>query len=263
LALVDHVAFELFGFQVYWYGILAAAGFVLGFGSAARRAPRVGLNSEHVFNLAPWIILGAVFGARLLYVISYWNQEFAGKPFYHIFNMRSGLVFYGGLIGSCLGTIIYCLRHKLRIWMVGDVFAPSVALGHGIGRIGCFMTGCCYGRECSLPWAVHFPKDHWTHGAGVHPTQLYEAGLNLLFYGFLAWYFKRRRFEGEVFAIYLVGYAIIRAIVEVFRGDYSRHFVANMLTPGQLVSIFIFAAGMTLWMSKNSRHLKAARPNPA
>lgn len=245
---MDKVAFQLLGFQIYWYGILAAIAFVLGFGTAARRAPRAGVNGEHIFNLAPWIIVGTVIGARTLYVISYWDKEFAGEPLIRIFNVRSGLVFYGGLIGASLSTIIYCLRHKLPLWRIADIFAPSVALGHGIGRIGCFMTGCCYGKQCDLPWAVHFPADdHWTRGVGVHPTQLYEAGLNILFYLFLAWLFQRRKFDGQVFAVYLVGYALIRAFVESFRGDYTQYFVGGMLTPGQLVSVFIFAAGIVLW----------------
>ena len=98
-----------------------------------------------VFNLAPWLIVGAILGARILYVISYWDKEFAGRPFTHIFNMRAGLVYYGGLIGASLAGIIFCYRNKVPLWRMGDVMAPSVALGHAFGRIGCFMTGCCYG----------------------------------------------------------------------------------------------------------------------
>lgn len=255
------VAFELFGFQIYWYGILAAVAFVLAFGTASRRAPRAGIEGEEIFNLAPWIILGAVIGARVLYVISYWDKEFAGQPWYHVFNMRSGLVYYGGLIGASLGTIIYCARRKLALWRIADIFSPSVALGHAIGRIGCFMTGCCYGRECSLPWAVHFPKEHWTHGVGVHPTQLYESSLNFAFYVFLAWLFRRRKFDGQVFAIYLIGYSIIRAFTESFRGDYTEFYFNGLLTPGQLVSIFIFFAGIALLLVL--RRWKVPDPAPA
>ncbi len=249
---VDNVAFELFGFQVYWYGILAAAGFLFGFGTASRRAPRAGLKSDDVYNLAPWIIVGTILGARLLYVISYWDKEFAGKSPLHILNMRSGLVFYGGLVGASLGTIFYARRTKLPLWRLADVMAPSVALGHAFGRVGCFMTGCCYGRPTELPWAVHFPPDHWTHGIGVHPTQLYESGLNLLFYFFMAWLFQRRKFEGQVFAVYLIGYALLRAFTESFRGDYTQHYLGGIATPGQTVSIFIIAAGIILWWKQRS-----------
>jgi phosphatidylglycerol:prolipoprotein diacylglycerol transferase len=253
---VDNVAFTLFGFQIYWYGILAATAFVLGFGTAARRAPRAGVKGEEIFNLAPWIIIGAVVGARTLFVISYWDQEFAGRPLINVLNVRSGLVFYGGLIGSSLGTIIYCRRHKLNLWRIADIFAPSVVLGHGIGRIGCFMTGCCYGKECSLPWAVHFPLEHWTRGVGVHPTQLYEAVLNISFYVLLAWIFQRRKFDGQVFAIYLMGYSMIRAFVESFRGDYTEFYLGGLLTPGQTVSLIIFIAGVVLWFILNKTKVR-------
>jgi phosphatidylglycerol:prolipoprotein diacylglycerol transferase len=244
---VDNVAFEIFGFQIYWYGILAAAGFVLGFGTASRRAPRAGIKGEEVFNLAPWIIIGAIVGARLLYVISYWEQEFAGKPLIQILNMRSGLVYYGGLIGASLGTILFCRKRRIHLWRMADVMAPSIALGHAFGRMGCFMTGCCYGKPTDLPWAVHFPHEHWTKGMGVHPTQIYEAGLNLLFYCGLAWLFRRRRFDGQVFAVYLIGYALLRAFVEHFRGDYTQFYLRGSVTPGQAVSVVILAAGIAIW----------------
>lgn len=244
---MHNVAFEILGFQVYWYGILAAAGFLLAFTAASRRAPRAGFRGDDVFNLAPWIIIGAVLGARLLYVVSYWDKEFAGQPLTHIFNMRSGLVYYGGLIGASLATMLYARKTHLPLWRLADVIAPSIPLGHAFGRVGCFMTGCCYGRACDLPWAVHFPPEHWTHGIGVHPVQLYESALNLVFYALLAWIFKRRKFDGQIFALYLVGYAIIRAFTESFRGDYTQHYLGGLLTPGQAVGIFIFGLGVALW----------------
>jgi phosphatidylglycerol---prolipoprotein diacylglyceryl transferase len=258
---VDNVAFTIFGFQIYWYGILAATGFVLGFATASRRAPRAGIKGEEVYNLAPWIIIGAILGARTLYVISYWDREFAGKSILNIFNMRSGLVYYGGLIGSCLGTIIFCYRQKVALWRMSDVMAPSIALGHAFGRIGCFMTGCCYGKACSLPWAVHFPVQHETKGLPVHPTQLYESALNFLFYAGLAWLFRRRKFDGQVFAVYLIGYAIIRSTTEMFRGDYTQFYLGGIATPGQTVSIVILAAGLILfWKQRAARVTPPAAP---
>jgi phosphatidylglycerol:prolipoprotein diacylglycerol transferase len=243
------IAFELGGFAIYWYGIFAALGFLFGFGTASRRAARDGISAEAIMNLAPWIIGGAIVGARLLYVISYWNEEFASKPLWEVIMIRrSGLVFYGGLIGSCLGTIYYCYSKRLPLWKVGDIMAPSVALGHAFGRLGCLMTGCCYGRACTLPWAIRFPKDHWTHGEAVHPTQLYESILNLMLYGSLAYLYRRKKYDGQVFVYYLLGYAMLRAFVEYFRGDYPMHYFGGKLTPAQLVSIGIFLTGATLWL---------------
>ena len=250
---VQPIAFKLFGFQVFWYGILAAAGFIAAFSTASRRAPLAGIHGESAINLAPWIIIGAILGARILYVISYWDKEFAGKPITHIFNMRAGLVYYGGLIGSSVGTIIYCWKNKLPLWRVADVIAPSIALGHAFGRVGCFMTGCCYGIPANIPWAVHFPPDHDTHGIGVHPVQLYESSLNLALYGFLAWAFRRRTFDGQIFALYLVFYSFIRAFTEMFRGDYTQFYLGGKATPGQTVSIVIMAVGLILWWKQQSR----------
>jgi phosphatidylglycerol---prolipoprotein diacylglyceryl transferase len=243
---VQDIAFQIGNFPVYWYGIFVAAGFLAAFWTASKRAPLAGISSEVMAGLVPWIIVGAIIGARLLYVITYWQQDFAGKPFIEVFRIRSGLVFYGGLIGASVATILYTRKHKLSLWKTADVAAPSIALGHVFGRLGCFMSGCCYGRSCDLPWAVRFPEDHWTAGAPVHPTQLYESGLNLLLFFGLAWLFRRRRFDGQVFATYLVAYAVLRAFVESFRGDYPSYLL-GVLTPAQIVSVGILAAGLFLF----------------
>jgi len=128
------------------------------------------------------------------------------------------------------------------------VLAPSIALGYVFGRAGCLMNGCCYGRPTDLPWAITFPGDHPTHGVPVHPTEIYDGGLNLIFYCFLAWLFRRRKFDGQVFAVYLVGYAVLRSVVEYFRGDYPVHYFGGWATPAQVVSIVIVFGGLMLWL---------------
>lgn len=249
-------AFTILGITIYWYGILAAVGFMLAFGTASRRAPREGLSPEVVMNLAPWIILGAVIGARLLYVITFWKEEFANAPLVDVFKVRrSGLVYYGGLIGACLGTIIFAAKNRVPLWKLADVMAPSIALGHSIGRIGCLMTGCCFGSPSNAPWAICFPKDHWTKGVPVHPTQIYESILNFLLFLGLIWLWKRKRFDGQVFAAYLIAYAFLRAFVEIFRGDYAKPFLLGLATPGQTVSIGIMAVGLFLWFKLKSKPL--------
>lgn len=254
-------AFKIFGFAIFWYGILAAIGFLTGFWTATKRGVRDNLPKDAVTNLAPWIIFGAIIGARLLFVITFWREEFANKPLYHIITIgRHGLVFYGGLIGSCLGTIIYCWKNNLPLWKISDVMAPSVALGHAFGRIGCFMTGCCFGKSCTLPWAVHFPPGHDTHGAPVHPVQLYESALNFAFYAFLAFWFRRKKFDGQVFSLYLIGYAVLRAFTETFRGDYD--VPKGGLTPGQATGIIILTIGAALWFWLSNRPQGKRTPAP-
>ena len=243
LRAVHEVAFHIGSLTVHWYGILVALGFMGGYWTAQRRGLHDGLSPDAVADVVFWLFLGGIVGARVLYVISYWREEFAGQPLSHIFTTRSGFVFYGGLIGGTICGITYARWKKLPVWKLADALIPSVALGHALGRLGCFMTGCCHGRACDLPWAVHFPADHPTHGAGVHPTQLYESGLNFALYGALAWLYRRKKFDGQVFAIYLMAYAPVRALVENFRGDYAPGKFVGLLSPGQFVSIGIFVAG--------------------
>lgn len=244
---MNNIAFQIGNFTIYWYGVLAAAGFMAGLWTASRRGVREGLPPSVLMDLGPWLIVGTVVGARAWYVVSYWQESFAGKPLWEIFMLRhGGLVYYGGLIGSCLATILFVRSKKAPLWKVADALAPSVALGHAFGRVGCLMNGCCYGRETSLPWAIHFPPSHETYPRGVHPTQLYESFLNVGLCAALAWRYRRKKFDGQIFALYLVGYALLRGFVEVFRGDYRTYYF-GILTPAQIVSLGILAAGLILW----------------
>lgn len=245
---VHPIAFQIGGFTIYWYGILAALGFLAAFWTSSRRAPREGFAPEVIIDLAPWLIGGALIGARLFYVVTHWQEEFAGQPLWEVFALRrSGLVFYGGLIGASLATIVYSYTKKVFLWKIADVIAPGIALGHVFGRFGCLMTGCCYGRPTNLPWAIRFPSDHWTQGIPVHPTQIYEALLNGLLCVGLLWLYRRKKFDGQIFAAYLIGYALLRAFVESFRGDYPKYYLGGHVTPAQLLSIGILVAGFLLF----------------
>lgn len=238
------IAFRIGSLEVHWYGIFVATGFLAGLWTARRRAEQRGISSDTIVDLSFWILVGALVGARTLYVITFWKEEFAGKPLLDILLQRSGLVFYGGLIGAVTLAIIILWRKKLPLWKIGDAMAPSIALGHAFGRLGCLMTGCCFGRECALPWAIHFPENHATQGVGVHPVQLYESVLNFALYAGLEWFYRRKQFDGQVFACYLLIYAVLRAVIESFRGDYAVRRLFGVLTPGQSVSILILAAGV-------------------
>ena len=245
---MQKVAFNVGSWPVYWYGVLVALGFIAGLWTAGRRGMRDGLPAEKIMDTGPWLIIGAVIGARTLHVITYWRQEFASQPIIEIFNLRQGgLVFYGGLIGATVATVFFLRWKKLPLWKTADAIAPSIALGSAFGRIGCLMNGCCWGRPTNLPWAIHFPPTHETLGVGVHPTEIYAALCNFGLYLGLAWWYRRKKFNGQVFALYLVGYAILRSFVEIFRGDYApSEYIFGVLTPAQFASIFILAAGLIL-----------------
>lgn len=246
---MDRIALSLGNIKITWYGIAVVCGFVAGLWTASRRAIRNQIPPEAVADLGVWLMLGGIAGARLWYVIEYWNDEFAGRPWWETLAVfRGGLVFHGGLAGAALATVLYAQKRRLPLWKLADVLAPSIPLGHFFGRIGCFINGCCYGSQCTLPWAVRYndvPQDN--PGQPLHPVQLYEAALNLALYGFLARLHGKQQFHGQVFASYLLAYGVIRFAVEFFRGDYPIRYLGGWLTPGQIVSLLVCAIGLALW----------------
>jgi|GEM_PF-126121 len=251
------VAFQFGPFTVHWYGILVAAGFLVGLWNAARRAPVAGIPAEAVADMGPWLIVGAVVGARALYVITYWREQFAQAPWWEVFMVHhGGLVYYGGLMGAVLAGLLFIRRRNLPVWRTADVLAPGIALGYAIGRWGCLLNGCCYGRACDLPWAVRYPPDNplGPPTFPVHPTQVYDSLLSLALYAGLAWFFRRRRFDGQVFGLYLVGYAVSRSVVECFRGDYPPGHIHFGLTPGQWVSVWVFLGGLVILLARRRCH---------
>ena len=261
------------------YGVMMALAFLAGLWTATRRARLANVHSEIIADVTMWLMVGSIIGARIVYVTTYWKQEFASQPFREVFMIQhGGLVYYGGLIGATVAGIGYLTWKKLPVWKIADILAPSIALGSVFGRIGCLLNGCCYGHVCDLPWAIHFPADHETRGDGVHPTEIYDALLNLILYLTLAWLFRCRwkmRIEaggfklengscgnlpasqfrdGQIFALYLIGYAICRSTVEFFRGDYrADHIHAGMFTPAQIVSVPILMVGLALFFWRRNQ----------
>ena len=252
--------------SIHWYVILVALGFLAGLWTASRRSPRSGIAAETVLDAGPWLIIGSILGARSLYVFTFWREEFADQPFLNMFMVwRGGLVYYGGLVGACLATILFARLKKIPLWKLADTLSPSIALGYVFGRIGCLMNGCCYGRACGLPWAIRYPAGHDTHPIGgaavpVHPTPIYDSLLSLGLYLGLAWLYRRKKFDGQVFATYLVAYACLRSFVEIFRGDYpsNQRVLSGLLTPAHLVSGGILVTGVVLfWFLRGRRSVPA------
>jgi len=244
---VEQIAFKIGPLHVYWFGLLVAVGFLVGLWTANRRCALDGLSPDVIADLGPWLLLGGVVGSRLLYVVSYWREEFAGRPWWTMLPVqRAGYVFYGGLAGGVLAACFYIRAKGLPKWKVADALAPSIALGQAFGRIGCLLNGCCFGLPTKLPWALHYPAGHVTQGYGVHPVQLYEASLDLSLYLALARQYRRKRYDGQIFVLYLVAYAVLRFGVEFLRGDYERRYLGGWATPGQLVSVGALATGVWL-----------------
>ena len=238
------ILFEAGGLTIYSYGVLLAAAYLLGLQFALRRARRLGLDPNRVMDLGIWIIISALVGAKLLLLVVDFDQ-FTANPRDLLSLARSGGVFYGGLIAAVAVALIYLRRHKLPLWTTTDVFAPGIALGHIVGRIGCLLAGCCFGRETSVPWAITFRDPAAMANVGtplgvpLHPTQLYEAGAEALILVFLLAFERRGRpFPGRTFWTYMLLYGVSRFIVELYRGD-SRGMVFDTLSTSQFVSVLL------------------------
>ena len=235
------ILFDFGSFTIYSYGVLLAAAYLLGLQFALRRARARGLDAQRVMDLGIWIIISALVGAKLLLLVVDYKQ-FTNNPRDVLGLARSGGVFYGGLIAAVVVALLYLRRHKLPLWTTTDVFAPGIALGHIVGRLGCLLAGCCFGRQATVPWAITFRDPAAMANVGtplgvpLHPTQLYEAGAEALILAFLLlWEKKGRPFPGRTFWTYMLLYGISRFVIEFYRGD-SRGMVFDALSTSQFVS---------------------------
>src|SRR5215467_12370213 len=235
---------------IYTYGVLLAAAYLGGLQLAMIRARRRGLDQTRVLDLGIYIIISALIGAKLLLVVTDY-RSFFDNPRALLDLIRSGGVFYGGLIVAVAVALLYIRRVGLPLWTTCDVFAPGIALGHVVGRLGCFFAGCCFGKPTNVPWAITFTNPFAAANVGtplnvpLHPTQLYEAGAELLILVFLLATEKSgRKFAGRTFWLYMLLYAISRYIIEFYRGD-ERGTVGPFST-SQFISLLL--APLAVWM---------------
>ncbi len=254
-------------FTLPTYGVAMALAFVGALLLLRKRAALAGLTPEAATDLGIWLLLGGLAGSKLLLVIVEWPYYVQSlSAFFSLF--RSAGVFYGGLIGSLLVGFVVFRRRRLDFWRVADAAAPSVALGQAIGRLGCFSAGCCWGRECHLPWAVTFTNPVAERNVGVplgiplHPTQLYESAATLVLCGLLL-ALERRRFTGETFARYLVGYALLRFTIEMFRGDPRGTVFGAALSTSQFIALLGLVAGVAIWLLRRRSASGTSQPAEA
>jgi phosphatidylglycerol:prolipoprotein diacylglycerol transferase len=238
------ILFDFGGLTIYAYGVLLAAAYLLGLQFAIVRARSRGLNPQRVMDLGIWIIVSALIGATsLLFIVDF--QRFTSSPAALLGLVRSAGVFYGGLIAALAVAFAYLRIHGLPLWTMTDVFAPGIALGHIVGRLGCLMAGCCFGRPTTLPWGLTFHDPAAAANVGIplgiplHPTQLYEAGAEALILTMLLGSERRgRAFPGRTFWSYMLLYGVSRFFIEFYRGD-SRGVVFDTLSTSQFVSIIL------------------------
>lgn len=254
-------------FTLHTYGLLVAAGFLIGIAVAQRFARRFGLDADRVFNLAVYLALGAIVGAKLFLVIQDWRFYVqAPRELFSMEFLQSAGIFYGGLIVALLVLTLYVRHFHLRWLAVGDAVAPGVAVGHAIGRLGCFSAGCCWGKPTSLPWGVTFtnPYAHQTVGVPLgiplQPTQLYESIAEFIIFAVLWRIGKKRGFEGQLTAVYLLAYGIVRFLVDFLRYYEPQAMLFHgLMTDAQLTSLCMIALAVVIFV----RHARRSVAQPA
>ena len=247
---------EIGSFYIPSYGLLVATAFLAGVWLAGRLARQSGLNHESVINLAVYGALAGVAGAKLLMVIVDFRSylEHPGDLF-SLATLQAAGIFYGGLLGAILVAWFYMRARKLPVWRTMDAFAPAIALGHGIGRLGCFAAGCCWGAETRLPWGVTFHSPEAARfgtplGVPLHPAQLYESFGAFAIFALLMWRWRKPRADGQIIGLYLVLYAILRFAAEFVRFQQEPPPFGGPLSDDQWISLGIFLFGAWLVASR-------------
>jgi phosphatidylglycerol:prolipoprotein diacylglycerol transferase len=241
---------------IHTYGTLLAFGILFAMWLAQRRAPEAGLDSESVWNLGVYMVLAALMGAKVWLIFANWDyyRQNPGDIF-SFSTLQAGGVWYGGLLTALVVALSYAWRAKLPFVRLGDVYAAPLALGHGLGRLGCFSAGCCYGRPTSVPWGVVFTDPYANQVVGtplgihLHPTQLYEAATEFIAVFILFRMGLGKRPPGQVFGTYIILYGLSRGTIEFFRGDPGRTMLfGGAISVMQLVSVGLILAGAWLWL---------------
>jgi phosphatidylglycerol---prolipoprotein diacylglyceryl transferase len=258
------VEFQVWGIKVHSYGVMILLACTGALWITAWRASREKLEVSSVYGLAGWLFLGGVIGARALFVVQ--HPETVHSAIDLIRSWQGGNVFYGCIMGGLAGSLLYWRRHPFPFWPMADAVAPALAVGITLGRIGCFLGGCCFGSVCDLPWAVRFPKG--THAwlaqleqgvlppvaefsLPVHPTQLYAAFSGVIILAILCAYYPRRRRDGEVMGLLMILYPLTRWPIESLRGDETP--VLAGMTLSQNISVVLLLLGLALWVQLSRR----------
>jgi len=248
---------NIFGVQITTYGLMVALAFATMYILSIYRGKKLGYPEEFIQNLLMFIVLGSFVFARLLHVLTNW-EYYSNNPADILFS-RDGFVFLGGFIGGVGLAVGYSIYKQQSILGMADLFAPFLALAQGIGRIGCFLYGCCFGDVCSLPWAARFPYEspayitQWNQNLlssdavlslPIHPTQIYHSLFNVAHFGILLLLLRYQTFKGQIGMAYLIIYSTGRFVIEYFRGD-NRGELVGYFSTSQEISILLFCIGLT------------------
>ncbi len=248
---MERVAFELFGRSVYWYGIFTALGFMVGYIFLMINRRFTKMSKEQPANLVILAAVAGIVGARIFYVVQFWDSQFADQHWTSIFRIdQGGQVFYGGFILASIAIILYCKVKKLNVLSVLDILTPSLAIGHAFGRVGCFINGCCFGRPTECSFGIKYAKGSFAYEKyhsiiAIHPVQLYEAFGNLVLFGLFMITLRKLK-RGYTVGLYLIAYAIFRYIMEAnFRGDH-KELATDAFTKSEIVAMIIIPLGIAV-----------------
>ncbi len=246
--------------MIHSYGVMMALGFLAGLGTWILLGRREGHSSPFCTDLMFWIIVSGIVGARTAYVLENW-AVYAADPLSIVRMDQGGLIFYGGFVAAAGAVIIFGRRHKVPLAGLFDFVVTAVPLSHALGRVGCFLNGCCFGSctnavphvqfpQNSIPWYSQVRAELIDSSAAwskpVHPVQLYEAAFNFVVFGVVVWLYRRKLRPGMVTGVYLVLYAIGRFSLEFMRGDRGDRLAVQQLSIGQFVSLLVLLAGLVV-----------------
>jgi len=256
-------------FKLHTYGVMIAAGFVVAIYLAVRQAKREFIDPNVVLDLAFWILIAAMVGSRVLFIIVN-ADDYIADPLLLIKVWQGGLVFYGGFIGAVAASWYYCHRKGISFFRISDLLIPSVAIGHFFGRLGCYSAGCCHGSPTGVDWygAVFTAKGTVVArsdllGTPIHPTQLYESFGELCIFVLLLLLRPRKRYNGQLLVVWLFLYPAWRFLGEMFRGDLERgmlfewdlfgDFRPELLSTSQLVSLGLMGLAGFLYFTQRRK----------
>jgi len=252
--------FRIGSFPINTYGVFLALAFLCAILIAVKLGERDGLPRDRIYDLSLWMLLASLIGSKVLMLFT--EPEYRDHPLQllSLDFLRSGGVFYGGLVGAVIAGFFLMRRYQLPWWKTADACAPGIAIGNFFGRQGCFAAGCCWGKPTSLPWGVKFSElGHEITGVPIdqhlHPTQLYESFAMLLVFFFLLWLHKRRRFSGQVILAYALLYSLVRFAIEFVRddprGDILGLTTLTGLSTSQMISLVIGVTALILLITRN------------
>ena len=259
--------FHIGSFGIPTYGVLVALGVLLGLWISVRNSEKQGIKAENAWDFGIAVVLAGIIGSKILYILVDW-RAYAEHPreIFSLSTLQAGGVFSGGLIGAFVVAWWFVRKHHMPALATCDAFSPGLAMGHAIGRLGCFAAGCCYGKPTSHFWGVTFTNPLAAQYVGtplniaLEPTQLFESAAELIIFAILTWMFARKKFDGQVFGAYLFLYGIARFLIEFLRDDPGRGgpYFGGLLSGTQLIAIGLVVTGGIIWYLRPAPKIQIA-----